>query len=142
MIMIKDFILAFVATIGFAIIFEVKKKNLLYVGACGGIGWIVYIFMLNFYGIFISTFISSLTIVILARIFAKLCKTPTLIFYIPGIFPIVPGAGIYNTAYSIVINNFADAKMYGLNTIKTSCAIVLAIAIISLFPYSIKKMKK
>ncbi len=138
---IFDFIYAMLGTIGFAALFEIRPKNIFYCGICGGIGWLVYLISDNFFGVFISNLFSALSIVILARILAKYKKAPAPIFYIPGIFPIVPGAGIYNTAYSIVRNNFSDAQMYGLATIKTSCAIALAIAIISLFPYSLRRKK-
>lgn len=137
-----DFILSFIATLGFAIIFEVRRHNLLWASICGGVGWIVYIISLNYYGLFLSSLFSSLSIVLFARIMAKFRKAPALIFYIPGIFPIVPGAGIYNTAYSIVNGDFTNASIYGLATIKTSCGIVLAVAIISIIPYSLKKNRK
>lgn len=140
---VLPFIYATLGTIGFAMLFEIKPKNIIYCGICGGVGWVVYLIMKNtsHYGDFISNLASALSIVILARFLAKYRKAPAPIFYIPGIFPIVPGAGIYNTAYAVVRNNFADAQNYGLMTIKTSCAIAIAIAIISLFPYSLKRRK-
>lgn len=134
-----DFILSFLATLGFAIIFEIRRQNLIYVSFVGAIGWIVYIFSLNYYGLFISSLFSSISIVLLSRIMAKYKKAPALIFYIPGIFPIVPGAGIYNTAYAVVNGDFGQASMYAMATIKTACAIVLAVALASLIPYSSKK---
>lgn len=129
-------------TIGFACLFEVRAKNLFYCGLCGAVGWMIYKYMGNVTGVFMATFCSAMGIVILARLFAKLRRTPTPVFYIPGIFPIVPGAGIYNTAYAIVMNELGDAKIHGLITLKTSCAIVLGVAIISLFPYRFQKLRK
>ena len=49
------------------------------------------------------------------------------IFLISGIFPLVPGLGIYHTAYYTVTGDLAAAGSTGFFTIKTAAAMVLAI---------------
>ncbi|MFR5702929.1 MAG: threonine/serine exporter family protein [Eubacterium ramulus] len=48
-------------------------------------------------------------IVFCARLFAVWRKVPSNVFMISGIFPIVPGIGIYNTIYDIMIGDAAAA---------------------------------
>lgn len=139
--MIKELIFAFLGTLGFAVLFEIKPKNIAFCGLCGASGWITYSILLTRTGVFTSNFIASLVIIILARIFAKLLKAPAPLFYIPGIFPIVPGAGIFNTAYSIVMEDGIKANYYAMTTLKTAFAIALGIGIISLFPYKFRLKK-
>ncbi|MDO5695396.1 MAG: threonine/serine exporter family protein [Eubacteriales bacterium] len=138
----QDFLFALVGTIGFAILFEVRRKNIFFCGLSGAVGWVTFMFLTPYTGLFVSVFLAAAIIVILARLFARILRAPAPIFYIPGIFPIVPGAGIYNTAYAVVMNDFPAARSYGMLTLKTSCAIVLGIALVSLFPYTFKKNRR
>ncbi len=73
---------------------------------------------------------------IMARVFAVYRKTPVTVFLICGLFPLVPGAGIYYTAYNFIMgyNDLAVAK--GIETIKIAVAIALAIV----FAFSMPKL--
>ncbi len=51
-----------------------------------------------------------------------------------GIFPIVPGAGIYYTGYHIFMNDNAAALSTGMETIKIAIAIAIGIGIIVSLP--------
>ncbi len=54
----------------------------------------------------------------LARVFSFARKAPLPVFLIAGIFPVVPGAGIYYTGYHIFMNNNVEAMSKGVETIK------------------------
>lgn len=140
--MIKELIFAFIGTLCFAVTFEIKPRNIAYCGLCGGAGWIAYSYFLTSLGVFRATFIASVVIIALARVGARILKTPAPIFYIPGIFPIVPGAGIFNTVYSLVNEDWDKVTYYGNNTIKTAFAIALGVSIISLFPYKFRRKRQ
>ena len=53
---------------------------------------------------------------------------------IPGIFPIVPGAGIYWTAHYIVTDQLALASRTGFEAVKAAAAIVLGIIFVFEIP--------
>ena len=55
-------------------------------------------------------------------------------FLIAGIFPLVPGAGIYWTAYYVVTDQLAKASARGFLTLKIAVAIVLGILFVFEFP--------
>lgn len=55
-------------------------------------------------------------------------------FLIAGIFPVVPGAGIYYTGYHIFMNNNVEAMSKGVETIKIAIAIALGIGIVVSLP--------
>ena len=58
---------------------------------------------------------------------AALRKNPVTVYLIAGIFPLVPGAGIYYTSYYFIMNNMSEFSRYGMETIKVAGAIVLGI---------------
>ena len=57
-------------------------------------------------------------------------KTPVTIFLLAGIFPLVPGAGIYYTAYYFIQGNNALALANGISTFKIAVALAIGIALV------------
>ena len=56
------------------------------------------------------------------------------VFLITGIFPLVPGAGIYYTGYHLFMSDNSLALDKGLETIKIAVAIALGIGIVLSLP--------
>ena len=69
----------------------------------------------------------ALVLTILSRILAVVRRAPVTIFLITSIFTLVPGAGIYYTAYYLMVDNLAMAAMKGVETLKVAGAISLGI---------------
>ena len=133
--MFTQSVVAFIATISIALLFDVPKIEFFYCGLAGGIGWVVY--LLVFEGInskVIATFAAALTVSFIARIFAIRRRLPVTIFLISGIFSLVPGAGIYYTTYFLLDNKFADALDKGVETISIAIAISFGIMIVFFIP--------
>lgn len=126
---------AFLGTIAFSIMFNTPKKELLYCGVVGGFGWFIYIFCLKI-GISsaFANFLGTIFIAYFSRLFAIIRKNPISVFLISGIIPLVPGAGIYNTVLNIIMSNNDMANFYGIETIKTACAIAFGIIVILALP--------
>ncbi len=140
--MVKQFLLALVSTIGFCILFNVPRDSIFKAGIIGSIGWIVYISISD---IFDSTvggaFVGALTIGILGEIFARLFKKPATIFIIPGIIPLVPGAGSYYTMLAIIEKRYTDAANFGSETIFIALSISSGIIIASTISKSFRRRK-
>lgn len=125
---IIEFIVAMFATISFAILFNAPRKEVVYCGLTGALGWVVY------YGMTqreLNSVLAALTatfcLTILARCFAVVRKSPVTVYLLPGIFPLVPGAGIYYTAYYLFIGNTEMSGFKGLETLEIAGAIVFGI---------------
>lgn len=133
--MIKEFITAAIATICFSLIFGAPKKYYPLCGLIGALSWVMYIGLLDV-GLSDteSIFITTVIIIILSRIAAVRCRCPVTVFLIAGIIPLVPGAGIYWSAYYLVTNQFALAADKGFLAFKAAIAIVLGIVIVFEFP--------
>ncbi len=61
---------------------------------------------------------------------AILLKAPVTVFLLTGIFPLVPGAGIYYTAYYFIQNNNALALSNGISTFKIAVVLATGIALV------------
>lgn len=126
---------AAVGTAAFSVLFSVPKKYYGLCAACGTIGWLVY-FCFHWDGLSPaeSTFFSAAAVIFLSRLFAVWERCPATLFMIPGIFPIVPGAGIYWTAHYIVTDQLALASRTGFEAVKAAAAIVLGIIFVFEIP--------
>lgn len=67
-------------------------------------------------------------------LFAIRHKAPITVFLLTGIFPLVPGAGIYYTAYYFLRNDRALCTSKGIETLKVAVALALGIAIVCSIP--------
>ncbi|MGN1155801.1 MAG: threonine/serine exporter family protein [Agathobacter sp.] len=123
-----QFVIAMLSTISFAVLFTAPKKEIFYCGLTGAFGWIVYYLLTN-NGIHLvlASGIATCCLTILSRCFAVVRKTPVTVYLLSGIFPLVPGAGIYYTAYYLFVGNTEMSGFKGLETLEIAGAIVFGI---------------
>ena len=125
---IIEFVVAMFATISFAILFNAPKKEVISCGLTGALGWVVYYAMTqNEINSVLASLVATFCLTILARCFAVIRKNPVTMYLLPGIFPLVPGAGIYYTAYYLFIGNTDMSGFKGLETLEIAGAIVFGI---------------
>ena len=129
-----EFCAASLGTIAFALLFQVPKSYYLNCGIAGGCGWICYKLLLPVCGLFGATFFATVLVVFLSRISAVQRHCPVTVFLIAGIFPLVPGAGIYWTAYYLVTDQLEKSSARGFETFNIAVAIVLGILLVFEFP--------
>ncbi len=126
--MILTVIYAFISTIGFAILFNIPKQNIIQSGIAGALGWLVYTnaqTMLN--SVVFSAFLGAFVVGIMGEVFARIYKEPGTIFVVPGIIPLVPGYGLYYAMLKSVENDYPAAIQAGLETFLVAIAIASAI---------------
>ncbi len=132
--MIWELIAAFFGTIGFSVLFHVPTRFYPWCGLIGAVGWGVYAGLQGSIGMVMATLAATVAIVCLSRFFAVKKECPVTIFLISGIFSLVPGAGIYWTAYYLVVNEMSQASAKGIETLKVALAIVLGIVLVFELP--------
>ena len=123
---------AFIGTLAFASLFGVPHKFYLDCGLCGMLGWLLYLLLMNNTSLSptIIIFFATVLVAIVALIQSIIRKCPVTVFLISGIFPLVPGAGIFWTSYNIVSNNLLAAISTGATAIKATIAIAFGILIV------------
>ena len=133
--LILEVLAAAVGTIAFSVLFYVPRRYYGFCGVCGAAGWVVYSLL---YKKGISpeeaTFFAAVTVIFLSRVFAVKERCPATLFMIPGIFPLVPGAGVYWTSYYIVTEELDKASQTGFLALKVAVAIVLGIVFVFEIP--------
>ena len=134
--LIAEFFAACAGTIAFALLFQVPRKYYLYCGLAGACGWICYKLILPYTTEPVSIFFATVLVIILSRSFEVYKRCPVTVFLIAGIFPLVPGGGIYWTAFYVVTNDLERAGARGFLTLKDAVAIVLGILFVFEFPQS------
>lgn len=132
--MIRQLIAGFLGTVAFSVLFHVPRKQYTICGLTGAIGWLVYMLVHLRFSVSVSSFCATVVIVFLARLFAVWRKVPSNVFLISGIFPIVPGIGIYNTIYDFMMGDVDAGMLSGLGTFKAVVAIVLGIICVFVIP--------
>lgn len=121
-------IVAMVATLSFAILFFAPKEQYLSCSITGAVGWITYYLIVGHgVNIGLASLIATFILTILSRCLSVIRKVPATIFLVTGIFPLVPGAGIYYTAYYLITNDMRMASGKGVETFLVAGAIVLGI---------------
>ena len=135
--MITQILASMIGVLAFGILFHVPKK---YYAACaftGAVCWASYLLFLNNGCTAVTASLGAAFILtLLCRAMSPILRGPVTVFLIPGVFPLVPGAGIYYTAYYLIMNDVAMGSAKGLETFKIAGAIVLGIVFGSAFPQS------
>ena len=77
-----------------------------------------------------ASLLAVIPLTLLTRVLAILLKAPVTVFLLTGIFPLVPGAGIYYTAYYFIQSNNALALSNGISTFKIAVVLATGIALV------------
>lgn len=113
---------SFLATLAYAVLFNVPKQYYTACGITGMAGWLLYLAMCQVTTVALASFVGTLAVVLISRILTVRKKCPITIFLVSGIIPLVPGAGIYYTAYYLVTGQMSLAAVNGLEAVKIAFA--------------------
>lgn len=127
---IQQTIAAAVGTVAFSVLYSVPRRFFAPCGLVGGTGWLFYAGLSALgMGETSSVFTATLMVVFMSRILSVRKRCPSTVFVSTGIFPLVPGVGIYWTIYYIITNQLSAALQSGVSAIKAAVAIVLGITV-------------
>ena len=116
---ILQFLAAAVGTVAFSVLFSVPREHYPLCGFIGGTGWLICWIFVNGLGTgaIIGNFAATVFITLASRIGSTVRKCPVTLFLIAGIFPEVPGIGIYRTIYYTLLENNDLSLYYGRETL-------------------------
>ena len=126
---------ATLGTLCFAVLFHVPQRHYIRCAAVGGVGWLVYLLAMALgAGCVSATLAASVPLAWLSRWYAVKARAPATVFLLCGIFPLVPGAGIYYTAYYFVSGQMALFSAKLAEVIKVALALSVGIAVVLSVP--------
>lgn len=132
--MMAQILAAFFGTVAFGLLFGVPRNCYVFCGLIGGFGWLIYSVICVHADEAFAVLLATMAVVFLSRLVAVRMHCPATLFLIPGIFPLVPGAGVYWAAYYVVTDRLMLAAHTGYSAAKTAVAIVLGIIFVFEFP--------
>ena len=115
-------ILSFFASLGFGIVFQIRRNDLLYAALGGMLTRIVYLLLMAFipYRIVYAA-LAAFFAAAYAEVVAYYKKTPATLFLYPSIIPLIPGDLLYYTMGGIVMS---DAQLFASNAVECILALV------------------
>ncbi|MGN1235689.1 MAG: threonine/serine exporter ThrE family protein [Christensenellaceae bacterium] len=114
-------ILSFFASLGFAVVFEIKPSYLPFAGLGGALVRIVYLLLIRLALIRIAfTALAAFSAALYAEILAFAKKTPATVFLYPSIIPLIPGDLFYYAMVGLIMNK---ADLFTANA--TECVLAL-----------------
>lgn len=88
---------AFLACVGFGLVFNIQGVGILICGFGAGLGWLVYLLSMSVWGgDVLSAFLAAMTIGTYSEMMARLRRCPVTGYLQVALLPLVPGAGIYH----------------------------------------------
>ena len=119
--------MAFPASLGFALLFNLRPRLLVPASLGGLFTWAVYLACGQLAsGVFVPCLVASAFAAVYAQVLAIRFKAPLAIFYIVCEIPLIPGSGLYYTMSYAVQGNAGQALNYGLLTTEFVFAIAWA----------------
>lgn len=87
---------AFVACIGFSVLYNIHGFGMVICASGGSLGWLVYLLAaFIFPDDILRILAAAMAVAVYAEIMARIRKCPVTSYLLVGIFPLVPGSGIY-----------------------------------------------
>lgn len=133
---------AFIGTIGFGVLFNLRGKRLVFASIGGFLSWLLFIL----FNMFVRSevviyFIVALIISLYAEIMARILKTPTTTFITTSLIPLIPGGSLYYTMTSAFDSNIELFIEKGIYTLELASALALGIIIATTLTKIVCKIK-
>lgn len=129
--LILHFGASFLTALGFSVLYNIPRNTIIPAGITGGVGWTIYFFSVNYFGVieFIATISASFFIAFASQIFARKLRTPVIVFTLPGLIPLVPGGAAYNMMRAFIEGHSELGFEYATSTFLTAGALALGLSI-------------
>ncbi len=126
------FLLCLGAVSGFCVIFKVPKKAIVPAMIIGALGWVMYKYAVGLdFAPPLACLLGALVVALLSEAAARIFKDATTIFILPGILPLVPGAGMYYTMRELLNGDYDAMMEVGAETLLMAGAIAVAILMVT-----------
>ena len=118
-------------TVGFALLFDCKLRDVPLAAVGAVLGWGVYSLALEAGSPKTAFFAAALVIGLWAEIVAVVVRRPASIYIVCAILPIVPGSGMYQTMLESVNGDLPGSLQAGFETLMAAGAIAAGLAVSS-----------
>jgi len=120
---------SFIASASFGVLFQVPKRTLVRCGLSGMLGWLLYVLLAERIDAVPATLAAALLVTVIAQLFARLYRTPVIVFSVAGIIPLVPGGVAYDAMRSVVENRYDESLPLAAKAFMLSGAIAIGLVL-------------
>ena len=140
---IVQLVTGMLGSVGFALMFGLKKQYLIAAALGGLLNWGLYLLGLRLWNtIFFAGLLASAFSALYSEIMARIKKAPATLFFITSVIPLVPGSALFNTCSNAVMRNWTEAKAYANTTLQYALSIAAGACIIWAITLTIENIKK
>lgn len=122
----------FLATLGFAVLFQCRGWPVVWAALGGALGWGVYLGASALgSGDPVGYALAAALVTLWSETLARFMKKPAVSFLLPGLIPLVPGKAVFTTMDLAVRNRLAEAAQSGYQTLVIAAALVVGVAAVT-----------
>ena len=131
---------ALFGTLGFALLFNVRGKKLFFATLGGLFSWTLFLFLgFLFENEVLRYFLVSMLVSVYGEVMARALKTPTTVFSVVCLVPLVPGSGLYYTMTNAFSGNLDAFIGKASATLYLAAALSFGVVIVNTSAIYIKK---
>lgn len=133
---LKTVITAFLGSLGFALLYGLKKKHLIFASIGGLISWGMYLIFYSVFNqneIFLPCFVATVITAVYVNLIAIWVKAPTHMFLLPALIPLIPGSTLYYTFLYFYKKDWNEMFKYAGETFAFVFAIAAGMSVVWLF---------
>ena len=126
-------LVACVASSGFAVIYNIHGPGILICALGGGLGWLTYLLSAPLGSDIAQSLCAAIVIAAYSEIMARVRRCPVTGYLLVGIFPLVPGGGVYYTMEHAINGEntlFLDSFLH---TLGVAGALAVGVLLVSSF---------
>lgn len=128
--------MSFGACLAVSVIFNAPRRELLLCGANGALTWFVFIMLLPHTSETIATIAGGISATTFARFASYHRHSPSTLYHIPGIMPLVPGTAMYNSMTYALSGEILETYSSILRSLKVASAIGIGSILVLALPYA------
>ena len=120
----SQIIASIIGSIGFSIVFGIRRAYMLPIAVNAGLSWAVYLLVNGFAGDFAANMVSAMFCSLVAALMARRLRVPATV-------PMIPGGSLYYTIYYVFAGDMPTAKSYFFFTARAVFGMAIGFAVVS-----------
>lgn len=122
---------AFLGSLGYGLIFNVRRSHLIPAALSGLFTWAVYLAAAEVTGtILLPSILAGGFAAVYAEVLARIRKAPANQFLIIGLIPLIPGRTLYYTMSYGVQGDWLESRWFGIQTIQYALGIAAGMSLV------------
>ena len=140
---ILELFYALIGSLGFSLLFNLRKEHLAAAVLGGTAEWAVYMAAEWFFGggVFLPSVAAAAFAAVYAEVVARIKRAPATVFYIPALVPMIPGGSLYYTMSHAVRSDWDMVRVYAGNTMYCAVGIAVGLCIVLSVTFTGRKLR-